>query len=256
MFLVSALTLSACQTAPTEQSGQLSSYSGVWIKEGSLRTSISVKRDDAASDAVQRVFIEPGVLANGVGEDLTDAEKRAVLSEVDRQICFEISERFTVVPAVENDTAIIRAYVVRIKPTGRVGSGASAAVNFFNPVPGTNVRAPGSTGGLAIESEMLAPNSGEQIAALAWGRDAQVLGTDSPSLSRIGDALQLAEPAGDAVASAFATKTRKAQKVQEPDPCEKHGPRRNLTVGSMGRAAVGGITGLYVPDTGDETPVE
>ena len=33
-----------------------------------------------------------------------------------------------------------------------------------------------------------------QVAALAWARNANVVGTDSPSLSRVGDALQMAEP--------------------------------------------------------------
>ena len=81
-----------------------------------------------------------------------------VLREVDRQICFEISERFPVVPVANERAAVIRTSVVRIDATGRIGSAVSAVANAFSPVPIMNLRAPGSTGGLAIESEMLAPN--------------------------------------------------------------------------------------------------
>jgi len=250
LSLLGVLTLSACQSAPTARSGFLSSYDGLQPASGTLRATIAQKRDDPASDAVQGVFIERAVLADGAGQGLSRAERRAVLNEVDRQICFEISERFRIAPEAGTDTALIRTSVVRISPTGRAGSGASAVANFFNPVPGTNLRTPGSTGGLAIESEMLAPGTNAQIAAITWGRDAKVVGTDSPSLSRVGDALQLAEPAGDAVAVAFASKTRKAHKVEKPDPCEKHGPRQKLS----GRTVVGGITGLYVPEEDGKEP--
>lgn len=254
LSLVSALTLSACQSAPTAQSGFLSSYDGLKPTSGTIRAAVSQTRDDKASDAVQSVFIEPAVLADGVGEGLSKAEARAVLNEVDRQVCFRISKRFEVVATANADAALIRTSVVRISPTGRAGSGASAVVNFFNPVPGTNVRAPGSTGGLAIESELLAPGTNAQIAAITWSRDAKAIGTESPSLSRVGDALQLSEPASKAMVSAFATKARKSRKIEKPDPCEKHGPRLNLSGKALMGHAVGGVTGLYVPEEGGEDP--
>jgi hypothetical protein len=116
----------------------------------------------------------------------------------------------------------------------------SAAANFFIPGP-IGVRAPGTTGGLAVEAELLAPD-GRQVAALTWGRNANVVGTDNPSLSRVGDALQFAEPLGDAVADAFAPTGRPVRAIPDPDPCARFGPR-SRPEGFLARMA----TGLYVP---------
>ncbi|MFT3996101.1 MAG: DUF3313 family protein, partial [Asticcacaulis sp.] len=143
LSLIGAMTLSGCQSTPAAPSGFLSSYEGLKPVAGTVRATAAQKRDDQASDAVKTVFIEPAVLVEGAGKDLSGAERRLVLRELDRQICFEISERFVIAPVAATDTALIRTFVVRIAPTGRAGSGASAVANFFNPVPGTNVRAPG-----------------------------------------------------------------------------------------------------------------
>lgn len=115
-----------------------------------------------------------------------------VLREVDRQVCYEISERFTLSTTPEG-AARVRTGVVEIRPTGAAGSGVAAVANALIPGAGT-LRVPGTTGGLAAEAELVA--GGAQIAALAWARNAAVVGTDTPSLSRVGDALQLAEPFG------------------------------------------------------------
>ena len=82
---------------------------------------------------------------------------------------------------------------------------------------------------------------------MTWGRDATVVGTDSPSLSRLGDALQFAEPMADAVADAFASEARPERKIEDPDPCAQYGPRLNLAR-TAGGVVVGIVTGLYVPE--------
>lgn len=245
-----SITLMGCQTLPTSNSGYLSNYAGGAQNKNSMRASVNEARNDAASDAIERVFIQPAELANGAGSGLKDEEIRDVLYEVDRQICFEISERFTIVPELDSETALIRTSVVRIAPTGQMASGASAVAKVFIPVPFLEVRVPGTLGGLAVESELLAPNSSQQIAFITWGRDAKALGTDTPSLSAVGDALQLAVPMGDAVAAAFSTTSRKARKVPEPDPCRSFGARHRLT----GNSIVGAVSGLYVPDKKPEAP--
>lgn len=235
------LALGGCQTAPITHSGFLTSYEGLTPPGRSLRAAVSQRRDDQLSDAVERVFITPAVFAAGVDSGLSQADRDALLTEVDRQICFEISERFTVLPAEDPKTAIIRTAVVWVETTDRVASGVSAAVGIVNPLP-VNLRAPGMIGGLAIESEMLTPDPSKQIAAITWGRAANAIGSDSPSLSRIGDALQFAEPMGDAVGDAFASETREVRKTPDPDPCAQYGSRRNIP-----GALVGMATGLYVP---------
>lgn len=247
MTLLAALTLGACQTAPTAHSGLLTSYEGAAPPGKSLRAVVSQRRDDRAADAIERVFIEPAVMTPDAGKGFSENERRELLREVDRQVCFEVSERFTVLPAAESDAAVIRVFVVRLKPTGPIGSAASAAAGFFNPVPIIDVRAPWAMGGLAIESEMLAPGTGVQVAFITWGRDATVVGTDSPSLSRIGDALQFAEPMADSVADAFAPEGRAERKIEGPDPCRQHGPRLDLARTAGGKV-IGIVTGLYVPE--------
>lgn len=235
------LALGACQTAPEAQSGFLQSYEGLAPPGQSLRASVLQRRDNDAANGIERVFIAPSVLRPGVGDAVTEADRASVLREVDRQICYEVSERFTVIDEPAPDAATIRAAVVRINPTGQAGSLASAAASFFIPVP-IGVRMPGTTGGLAAEAELLGPGAA-QVAAVLWARNATVVGTDSPSLSRVGDALQLAEPFGDAVGNAFAPTGRTARSISTPDPCQRFGPRFNPA--SM---LAGFATGLYVPE--------
>lgn len=237
---LAALGLAACQTAPVANSGFLTSYDGLTTREDTVRASIRERRDEAAAQGVERVFIEPAALGAGAAEGLSERDIALVLGEVDRQICYEVSERFTVIDAAAADAARLRAVVTAVRPTGAAGSVLSAAAGFFIPGP-INVRAPGATGGLAAEVELLAPD-GRQVAALAWGRNATVLGTENPSLSSVGDALQLAEPFGDAVGNALAPTDRAVRPIADPDPCARFGPRTRPE-GVLARFA----TGLYVP---------
>lgn len=235
------LVLGACQTAPQADAGFMNGYERLEPRKKTLRAAVRERRDEAAAAAIEQVFIQPAAAVGGAGAALAEPDRRAVLREVDRQVCYELSERFTVLGAPDERAATVRVGVTRIAPTGRFGAAASAAANYFIPGP-VGVRAPGTTGGLAAEAELLAPG-GNQVAAMVWARDAQVVGTDDPSLSRVGDALQLAEPFGDAVGEAFAPKDRKPRKIAKPDPCAAFGPRTN-----PGGFVAGAITGLYVPE--------
>lgn len=239
--LTLGLGAAACATAPAPQAGFLSSYEGLEARGDTLRASVHQRRDDALAATVERVRIEPAVLTPGVAELLTPAEAALVRGEVDRQVCYELSERFTVVDQAGPDTGTVRLAATRIVPTGQAGSVASAAANFFIPGP-IGVRAPGTTGGLAAEAELLTAD-GRQAAAIVWARNATVIGTDSPSLSRVGDAHQLAEVFGDMVGDAFAPPDRKVRPIADPDPCARHGPRTRPE-GFVAKA----VTGLYAPE--------
>lgn len=243
--ILATSALSACQTTPAANSGYLTSYDGMAPPDRSLRASVHQRRDDVSSDAVQSVFLEPAIFSPGVGERLSDAERTMVLREIDRQTCFEVSERFNISAEPADDAATIRTAVVRLHTTGRIGSAASAAVGFFVPV--IDIRAPMTTGGLAVETELLEAGSRRQIAALSWARNAQYVGRDSPSLSRVGDALQMTEPMGDAIGDAFSTKTRPVNDIPQPDPCARFGPRRNIGR-SVASFTVNQATGLYSPE--------
>ncbi len=245
LFLLGGLA--ACQTAPASNSGFLSDYDRLEAREGTLRASIREHRDEAGAAAIERVWLEPAVLIGAAGAALTESERAMVLREVDRQVCYEVSERFTLSPTPDG-VARVRTGVVDIRPTGAAGSGVAAVANALIPGPGT-LRVPGTTGGLAAEAELVA--GGRQVAALAWARNATVVGTDTPSLSRVGDALQLAEPFGDAVGDAFAPADRAVRPIPDPDPCARFGPRTQ-PAGFVTRL----VTGLYVPEvnTGSREP--
>lgn len=245
--VLSMTGLAACQTAPVANAGFLKGYDGLETREGTLRTSIRERRDDAAATAVEALYIEPSALMPGGAPDLADTDIALVLGEVDRQVCYELSERFTVLPRPAAGAARVRTAVTRIRPTGGVGSGVSAVASAFIPGP-LGVRPPGSTGGLAAEAELL-DASGGQVAALAWARDANVVGTDTPSLSRVGDALQFAEVFGDQVGDTFAPGDREVREIPTPDPCARFGPRT-----SAGGFLTRLVTNLYVPETQGVAP--
>ncbi len=249
LLTAGAAALAACQTAPVADAGFLSSYEGLETRAGTLRVSVRERRDEALAAAVERLFVERAQLVPGAAGEVAPEDVALVLGEVDRQVCYELSERFTVLAAPADDAATVRVAVTRIAPTGPVGSGLSAIAGAFIPGP-VGVRPPGSTGMLAAEAELVT-TGGAQAAALAWARSANVVGTDNPSLSRVGDALQFAEVFGDQVGDSFAPAGRPARPVADPDPCGRFGPR-DQPGGFLTRV----VTGLYVPETQGVRPQE
>lgn len=234
------LALGAC-AGPVKNSGFLSTYDGMTPRTDTFRARVAERRDDPALAAVRRVAIAPTTLApNAEAAWLTDAEKAFLLREVDAQLCFELSERYEIAESPSDTDHRVRAAVTAATPTGRIGSAAAAAASFFIPGP-VGIRVPGTTGALAVEAEMLAPG-GDQVAAIAWNRTATAVGTDNPSLSRIGDAVQFAEPFADAAARAMTAEGVKSRDIGSPDPCARFGPRFRPE-GWLAKFA----TGLYVP---------
>ena len=243
------MVLGACATAAPDRSGFLSDYAALKAKENGGRAQVRQFSDPAALQAVRRVALTPAVLSEGADSlsPLTPEERYAVLREVDAQLCFELSERFEIVAADQAD-ADVRAAVTWFEPTGRIASAASAASGFFIPGP-IGLRAPGTLGGLGVEAEMRAASDQRQIAAIAWARRAMAIGTDDPSLSRMGDALQFAEPFADTAAALMTPKGLKSRKIDsKTDPCKAYGDR--FQPGAM---IAGRITNLYILDSRGET---
>ncbi len=246
VLLASALFGTAgCQSAPVARSGFLTSYSSMPAPDRPLKRSSHQWRDDRASDTLARVYIEPAIFGADVEAAFSNKERAMVLREVNRQICFEVSKRFRIAHAPAQDAGTVRTAIVRLRPNSRAGSAAEAAIDFVNPIPVVNFRLPATTGGLAVESELLDP-AGTQIAAIAWRRNARMIGRIKPSLSKAGDALQLAEPLGDSVAKAFASRQRARIDIGDLDPCSHLGARKAVKR-SVASGIVGGVTGLYVP---------
>lgn len=247
ILLLAPLLLAGCGT-PARQSGLLSSYEGLPAANNGLRASTAERRDDAALSGLRRIAIRPSSLAaSPTNAWLSEAERALILREVDAQLCFELSRRYEITATQGEAEAEVRAVVAEVRPTGRAGSAASAAASFFIPGP-LGVRVPGTTGGLSAEAELV-DTRGRQLAALVWNRNATAVGTDSPSLSRVGDALQFAEAFGDAAGKALSPKDKKSGPAPKPDPCAGFGPRLRLE----GYAAKF-ITNLYVPEASGARP--
>lgn len=242
------MTLTGCASAPLTGASSLSAADNLRAGK-SGRTMTREFRDPQALAEVRRVYLHPTRLATGAETryELKGEEKALVLAEVEAQLCFELAERYEVVADPAQSDAEVHSAVTWFEPTGTAGSGAAAAVNFFIPGP-LGLRLPGSLGGLGAEVEMKAVSGPDkrsrQVAALVWARQAQALGTDSPSFSRLGDALQFAEPFGDDAARVMSPDTVPPQKryTQANDPCGAYGGR----IAETG-FIVDSVTGVYVP---------
>ncbi|MDC7682275.1 DUF3313 family protein [Asticcacaulis sp. BYS171W] len=240
--LIGALSLSACASAPLTDASSLSATDN--LKPGKTgRTTTKEYRDTTALNGVKRVYLHPTRLMTGSSTRYTlkDNERLLVLTEVEAQLCFELAERYEIVADAALSDAQVHSAVTWFEPTGTAGSGAAAALNFFIPGP-LGLRVPGSLGGLAAEAELKQGKT--QVAAVVWARQAQALGTDSPSLSRLGDALQFAEPFGDDAARVMSPEPLPAKRTYTTtnDPCLKYGGRINETGFVLDR-----VTGVYIP---------
>lgn len=242
-----AVLLGACASADVTQSGFLSDYSRLEPRTDTVRSKVAQYRDEALLAQINRIWIEPTVLAGDIGEGFSEEEKAIIVREIDRRICFALSDRFAIADEATPDAGRLRTAASRLVPTNAVGSSASAVANFFIPGP-LGVRVPGSTGGLAAEAELIAPD-GRQAAAVVWARDAQVVGTESPSLSRIGDAHQLTGAFANIVAEALETEGREKVDNSNDDPCARFGPRIRPE-GFVTRV----VTGLYTPSLSGAHP--
>jgi hypothetical protein len=247
--------LSACATAPTPDAGYLSRYDNLGGRGDGLRASVREWADPEALKTVSAVRIAPTVLLPGADRSrvLTPAEQRGLLRELDAQLCFELSERFAIAGLDAVADAEVRSAVTWFLPTGRAASAASAAAAFFIPGP-LDLRAPGTLGALGAEAEMTTAD-GRQVAAIAWARQANAIGTDAPSLMKTGDALQFAEPFADDAARVMTPTPAPATPRFDPgqDPCRAYGPR--IRAGSFVTKM---ITNLYVPQSTEDpaTPAD
>ena len=231
------LALAAC-ASPTTKSGFLSTYDQMAPRTDTVRAKVDHHSHHEGLAGIRKVSLEPTVFAADAAW-LTAAERRLLLRELDAQLCFELSERYEIAWR-DPQAPKVRAAVTMVAPTGRISSVASAAASFFIPGP-LGLRAPGTLGALAAEAELI--DGDKQLAAIAWSRAATPVGTDNPSLSRIGDALQFAEPFADAAAAAMTAADAKPRKIGKPDPCVRFGARFRAE-GFAAKFA----TGLYVPE--------
>ncbi|WP_316171697.1 DUF3313 domain-containing protein [Bradyrhizobium sp. SZCCHNRI1058] len=191
-MLCAALGLSGCATAQMTQSGALASYQSLAESNGLLaKSQLNVDKDNVL--AAQTVRIMPTSFSGQAGAVLTDQQRQLVANAVDRALCLNLSERFTVVAPNQRADLTTRTFITQATPTDPVAAGASKVVSAVPGALGVPVpvpRLPIGLGSLTIEAEAL-DRKGRQQAAMVWARGANSF-TNSPVLSQAGDAYDLA----------------------------------------------------------------
>ncbi len=239
------LSLAACVTKPTTQSGFMSDYTRL---SDSAQHGAATQRqfvDAAALAGVSRVAILPTQVRLGPNAAFTANEVAPIAAEMDRQLCLELAERFEIAPDDDPAALQVSAAITGVTRTGAASSVVSAAASRFIPGPGS-VRLPIGLGGLAAEMQARNGAEGPVIGELAWSRRAQIA-MDRGSLSPIGDAYQAAEPFADAVA-----------KLLTPDPAplvrKVADQCPEAPGGGAGRFVAGRAFGLYIPPSVKPAP--
>ena len=150
--------------------------------------------------AAKTINIIPTAFAPTIAPTLSNEQRALVANAVNRALCVSLSDRFKVVtPDVPADLTV-RATVTRATETDEVAAGISVAAaigtKFIDTsVPIPTLRVPIGLGDISIEAEAV-DRSGQQQAAIVWGRGAQVL-FSTPRVSKASDAYDLAQEFGD-----------------------------------------------------------
>ncbi|MGJ4887676.1 DUF3313 domain-containing protein [Bradyrhizobium sp. HKCCYLR20261] len=190
--LCASLGLAGCATAPITQSGSLASYQAMAESNGILaKSQLNVDKDKVLAASTVRIM--PTSFSGEAGAVLSEEQRRLVANAVDRALCLNLSERFTVVPANERADLTTRTFITQATATDPVAAGASKVVSAVPGALGVPVpvpRLPIGLGSLTIEAEAL-DRKGRQQAAMVWARGANSF-TNSPVLSQAGDAYDLA----------------------------------------------------------------
>lgn len=191
--------LTACATAPLERAGSLQSYENLKASDGlTTRSLLSLSKEDVL--AARTVKIIPTEFAPAAAQvPFTPTQRKLVSNAVDRSLCAGLSHRFEVVALSQPADLTVQAVITHVAPTDKaavgVSKGASIAKSILLPgIPVPVPRVPIGLGSLSLEAEARG-TSGEQRAAMVWGRGANALG--SGRMSEEGDAYTLAAAFGE-----------------------------------------------------------
>lgn len=194
-LLVLVIFLPACATAPLVQGVGLTSYDSMTPSDGLLTKSrLHVKKEQVLS--AKTINIAPTAFPLSVSPKLSSEQREMVANAINRSLCINLSDRFTVVSPYEQADLTVRASVTQATETDEVAAGVSAAaslgMNFVNvSVPVPVPRVPIGLGNLSIEAEAIDPR-GQQQASMLWGRGATAF-FSSPKASKASDAYDLAD---------------------------------------------------------------
>ncbi len=236
-----SVALAGCATRPPTTTGFLGDYATLLPVGDTVRAQILQRADAAALPGVTAVVILPTRISDlaEIDRNIPASTLPLVTGEIDRQLCFELSDRFEIAPAPGPGVAQVEVVVTRIQQTGAVSSVASAAISRAVPGPGS-VRLPVGQGGLSVEARAVAA-TGAELGGMSWSRGAGVA-MDRGSLSPVGDAHRFASAFAGDFAELIGQDRRVTRADGAPDPCARFGPRLDLA-----RRAAGIGLGLHLP---------
>jgi hypothetical protein len=191
--------LPGCATAPLVQGASLSSYDRLKPDDGKITKSrLHVNKDQVM--AAKTINIIPTTFPPTIAPTLSNEQRALVANAINRALCINLSDRFTVVtPDVPADLTV-RAAVTHATETDEVAAGISVAAaigtKFIETsVPIPSPRLPIGLGEIAIEAEAV-DRSGRQQAAMVWGRGATAF-FSTPRVSKVSDAYDLSRDFGE-----------------------------------------------------------
>lgn len=190
------LLVAGCATGSLDQAGSLRSYDNMVQSDGMLtRSLLRVSKEEVL--AAKTIRIIPTAFSEKTTGPFTPAQRKLVANAADRALCAGLSERFYVVAAEPADLTV-HAVITHVVPTDPTAVGVSKGMSVAKTVllPGVPVpvpRIPVGLGSLSLEAEAR-DSSGQQKAAMIWGRDANAF--DNGRMSEEGDAYGLAASFG------------------------------------------------------------
>lgn len=223
-FALAPLFLAGCATAPLDEAGTLSSYSGLAQADGLLAKS-KLRVDKEGVLAAKTVRLVPTAFSPAVkSEGISTEQRKLVANAVDRSLCAGLSERLKVVSGSEPADLTVHAVITNMAATDPTAVAATKAASVAKSVllPGVPVptpRLPIGLGSLSIEAEALT-SRGTQEAAMVWGQGANAL-SGSARISQVGDAYELAATFGNDFSQLVVTGESPFQKLSGPPSAER-----------------------------------
>jgi hypothetical protein len=229
LLLVTTALMKACATAPLERAGTLRSYQNLKISNGVLTRSLLNLNKDAVLAAKTVKIIPTEFSSSAARVPFTAVQRKLVSNAVDRSLCAGLSHRFEVVEKSRPADLTVQAVITHVTPTDVVAVGFSkgAAVAKMVLLPGVPVpvpRAPVGLGSLSLEAEAR-DHTGEQKAAMVWGRGANALVGGKGRMSEAGDAYALAASFGEDFSKMLVTGSAPFGGPPAIPPIESLGPR-------------------------------
>jgi hypothetical protein len=250
LILAPLLVLCACATQAPTRTAFLGPATQMERATDTIRAQIDRRREADAVKEITAIRIEPTALSPSIikAASVSEAEANAVLFEIERQLCYDLSRRFRIADMTDETATRIQSQLTRIQSTNAASAVMSSAISRAIPGP-ASVRLPIGRGGMSVEARAETP-TGREAAAMSWSRGAGIA-NDGGSISEVGDAHRFADAFAADFTRWLAGEEVAAIPVPEPDPCARYGQRLNL-----GKEALSRITGLYSVPAGGTTPPE